>query len=201
MDQRDDPAGPRPRSPRPRGAGAVAVLVLAVPAVLAFLVATEVTDRRGEGFCRPDHGIVGATWSEEWNWAPLGDRCFLHLSGGATLVREPGWAFTGLVASWAAVVATGAAAPPASARRRLAWAAVVPAVPVAVLVAAVVQPRSPVRLVALTSISLGFGMPMGALTAVAVWAVLRSRVMPTVLGSWLAWAVVVFLQGRDSIGP
>jgi hypothetical protein len=64
----------------------------------------------------------------------------------------------------------------------------------------VVQPRSLARLVSLTTISLGFGAIGGTVTAAVAWYVLRGRVMATVLGSWLAWAVIVFLQGRDAIG-
>ncbi|MGH9152659.1 MAG: hypothetical protein ACRD03_09740, partial [Acidimicrobiales bacterium] len=84
---------------------------------------------------------------------------------------------------------------------RVAWAAAVPAVPVAALILVMVGPRSLSRLVALTSVSLGFALPMAALTAGALWALLRGRVLATALGSWLAWALVIFLQGKDSIGP
>lgn len=201
--QRDDasrgqPAGhPARRLVGPLGS----LMVLAALSVLAFRLTVEVNDRRGEGFCRPDHGIAGATASEERTWWPLGERCFLRLGDGTTRVREPGWSLTALAAGWSAVVVSGVLSSPGSARRRLAWSVVVPAVPVAVLVVAVVGPRSLSRLVALTSISLGFGSFMGAITAVAVWYVMRGRVMATILGSWLAWAVIIFLQGRDSIGP
>lgn len=182
-------------------AGVLAVLVLSTLGVLAFRVTVEVSDRRAEGFCRPDHVLVGATGSEERTWWPVGDRCFLHLPDGTTRVREPGWSLTALLAGAAAVVAAGAPAPPGSARRSSAWVVAVPAVPVAILVSAMVAPASLTRLVALTAISLGFGVPMAVVTALAVWAFVRGRLLPTVLGSWLAWAVVIFLQGRDSIRP
>ncbi|MFP5377918.1 MAG: hypothetical protein ACLGIO_14205 [Acidimicrobiia bacterium] len=180
---------------------ASAAVVLVVLGALAFALTTEVNDRRREGFCRPDHGIAGATWSEERTWWPLGERCLLHLPGGTTRVHEPGWWLTALVPAWLAVVAAGALAPPASARRRLAWAAAVPAIPIAAVIAVMVGPRSLSRLVALTSISLGFAVPMAAVTAAALWGFVRGRAMPTVLGSWLVWGLVIFLQGREHIGP
>lgn len=203
MDGPVDAAGGRQPPSRLPGAvtGVLALLVLGALAVLAFRVTVEVSDRRSEGFCRPDHGVVGATGSEERTWWPIGDRCFLHLADGTTRVREPGWSLTALTGASSAVLAAGVAAPRRSARRRLAWAVFIPAVPVALLIAALVQPHSVTRLVALTSISLGFGLPMAAVTALAVWGVARGRVVPTALGSWLAWAVIIFLQGRDSIGP
>jgi len=182
-----------------RPASAAAVLV--VLGALAFALTTEVDDRRREGFCRPDHGIAGATWSEERTWWPLGERCLLHLPDGTTRVHEPGWWLTALVPAWLAVVGVGALAPPASTRRPLAWAAAVPALPVAAVIAVMVGPRSLSRLVALTSVSLGFAVPMAAVTAAAVWGFVRGRAMPTVLGCWLAWALVIFLQGRHAIGP
>lgn len=201
--QRDD-GSHRPSAGHParRLVGPVsAVVVLAALSVLAFRVTVEVNARRGEGFCRPDHGIPGATASEEKTWWPLGERCFLRLADGTTRVREPGWSLTALAAGWSAVVVSGVLSSSRSARRRVAWSVVFPALPVAVLVVAMVGPRSLSRLVALTSISLGFGSFMGAVTAVVVWYVMRGRVMATILGSWLAWAVIIFLQGRDSIGP
>jgi lysylphosphatidylglycerol synthetase-like protein (DUF2156 family) len=185
--------------PRPL-AGVLAVLVFALIAALALGVAAEVRDRRRDGFCRPDHGIPGATRSEERTFWPLGDRCHLRLADGSTRVREPGWWLTALVAASSTALAVGAAAPPDSARRRLAWAVAVPALPVAAVVAATVQPRSLARLVSLTSISLGYSVLFGAATALVVWLYLRGRALPTILGSWLAWAVVIFLQGKDSIG-
>ena len=194
------PPGPSPRIPRPVAIGLAAV-VIAVLAVLAFQVRTEVTDRRSEGFCRPDHGIAGATGSEERTWWPIGERCRLELPDGTVRVRRPGWSLTAFLAAWVTTVAVGAVAPRGSARRLVAWVAAVPAVPVAVLVGVVVQPRSLARLVSLTAVSVGFGAIMGAVTAAAVWAFARGRVMTTVLGSWLAWAVIVFAQGKDSIGP
>lgn len=194
-----DAASPDARTRRLRLAAAA--VVLAALGVLAFRLTVEANDRRSEGFCRPDHGIAGATWSEERTWWPLGERCLLHLADGTTLGRGPGWSLTALVPAWLAVVAAGALAPPGSARRRLAWAVVFPTVPVAGLIVVMVGPRSLSRLVALTSISVGFAVPMAAVTAGALWGFLRGQVMPTVLGSWLAWAVVIFLQGRDSIGP
>ena len=197
---------PAPLARRPRRvpapvAAALAGVVVAVLAVLAFQVRSEVTDRRSEGFCRPDHGVAGAVESEERTWWPLGERCRLELSDGTVRVREPGWSLTSFLAAWVTAVAVGAAAPSGSARRRVAWIAAVPAVPVALLIGVVVQPRSLARLVSLTTVSVGFGAIMGAVTAVAVWAFARGRVMATVLGSWLAWAVIVFAQGKDSIGP
>ena len=180
---------------------AAAALVLVVLGALAFVLTTEVNDRRREGFCRPDHGIADATSSEERTWWPLGERCFLHLPDGTTRVHEPGWWLTALVPAWLAVVGVGALAPPASARRRLAWAAAVPALPVAAVILVMVGPRSLSRLVALTSVSLGFALPLAAVTAAALWAFLRGRAMPTALGSWLGWALVIFLQGREHIGP
>ena len=194
------PPGSPPRIPTPVAVG-LGCVVVAVLAVLAFQVRTEVTDRRSEGFCRPDHGIAGAVGSEERTWWPIGDRCRLELSDGTVRVRQPGWSLTAFLAVWVTTVAVGAAAPSGSARRRVAWVAAVPAVPVAVLVGVVVQPRSLARLVSLTAVSVGFGAIMGAVTAAAVWAFARGRVMTTVLGSWLAWAVIVFAQGKDSIGP
>lgn len=180
---------------------APAAVVLVVLGALAFALTTEINDRRREGFCRPEHGITGATWSEQRTWWPLGERCYLHLPDGTTRVHEPGWWLTALVPAWLAVVGAGALAPPASARRRLAWAAAVPALPVAAVIAVTVGPRSLSRLVALTSVSLGFAVPMAAVTAAALWAFVRGRAMPTVLGSWLGWALVIFLQGREHIGP
>lgn len=179
----------------------VAAVLMAGIGLLAFRLTVEVNDRRAEGFCRPDHGITGATWSEERTWWPLGERCSLRLPDGTTRVREPGWSLSALVPAWLAALAAGALAPATSARRRLAWALAFPAVPIAALVVTMVGPRSLSRLVALTSISLFFATPMALVTAGALWAFLRGRVMPTVLGSWLAWAVVIFLQGRDAIGP
>ena len=203
VDGPDDAERPGPRSPRvpPALTTVLGALVLSVLAFLAVQVRLEVTDRRSEGFCRPDHAIPGAVGSEERTWWPLGERCRLDLADGSTRVREPGWWLTALVAAWGVTVAAGAVAPRRSARRRVAWIAVVPAVPVAVLVAVTVQPRSLARLVSLTTVSVGFGALMGAVTAAVVWAVARGRVLATVLGSWLAWAVIVFAQGRDSIGP
>ena len=186
--------------PRPL-ADVLAVLVFAAIAALAFGVTAEVSDRRSEGFCRPDHGIPGATSSEERTWWPLGDRCHLRLADGSTRVREPKWWLTAVLVASGAATAVGAVAPRESARRRLAWAVAVPALPVAALVLVTVQPRSATRLVALTSISLGFGFLFAGVTALVVWFVLRGRALPTVLGSWLVWAVLVFLQGKDSIGP
>lgn len=175
--------------------------VLVVLGALAFALTAEIDDRRQEGFCRPDHGMTGATWSEERTWWPLGERCYLHLPDGTTRVHEPGWWLTALVPAWLAVVGAGALAPPASARRRLAWAAAVPALPVAAVIVVTVGPRSLSRLVALTSVSLGFAVPLAAVTAAGVWALMRGPAMPTVLGSWLGWALVIFLQGREHIGP
>jgi len=42
---------------------------------------------------------------------------------------------------------------------------------------------------------------MGVTTGVLVWVLLRGRLLSAILASWLAWAAIVFLQGRDSIGP
>ena len=180
---------------------ASAAVVLVLLGALAFALTTEINDRRREGFCRPDHGVAGATWSEERTWWPLGERCYLHLPDGTTRVHQPGWWLTALVPAWLAVVGVGALAPSASARRRLAWTAAVPAVPVAGVIVVMVGPRSLSRLVALTSISLGFALPLAAVTAGALWAFMRGRAMPTVLGSWLVWALIIFLQGREHIGP
>ncbi|MGH9281877.1 MAG: hypothetical protein ACRD0S_02955 [Acidimicrobiales bacterium] len=182
------------------GGPAAAAAVLALVAGLAFGVTDEVIERRRDGFCRPDHGIAGAVASETRTWWPLGERCRLRLADGTRLVREPGWALTGLVATWLAVVAVGGLAPPGSVRRRLGWTLVVPVVPLAVLIQAVTQPRSFARLVSLTSISLGFGSVMAAFSAVAVWYVMRGRILPTVLGCWLAWGSIVFIQGKDAVG-
>lgn len=182
-------------------AAAAAAVVLVVLGLLALLVTIEVNDRRRQGFCRPDHGIAGATGYEERSWWPVGERCYLRLADGTVRVRRPGWALTALVAAWPVAAVAGATGPPRSARRRLAWTLAVPGAVVAALVLALVQPRSLARLVSLTTISLGFGAVGGAVTAAGAWYVLRGRVMATVLGSWLAWAVIVFLQGRDAIGP
>ena len=178
-----------------------AVLALGVLGVLAYNVTVEVNDRRDDGFCRPDHGIPGAVESEERTWWPVGERCFLRLADGTTEIRQPRWWLTALLATWVGVVGLGVRARPASAWRWLAWSVVVPAIPMAVLIVAVVQPGSLARLVALTSISLGFGSFMAAVTAGAVWHFARARVVPAILGSWLGWSVFVFLQGRDAIGP
>ncbi|MGH9152584.1 MAG: hypothetical protein ACRD03_09345, partial [Acidimicrobiales bacterium] len=117
-----DARGPSPAATRrPPGLAAVAaVAVLAVLGVPAYRLTVEVDDRRAEGFCRPDHGIAGATWSEERTWWPLGERCLLHLADGTTRVREPGWNLTALAPAWLAVLVAGALAPPGSARRRVA---------------------------------------------------------------------------------
>ena len=198
-----DVAGsPEPGRRLPRAVAiALAGAALAVIAVLAFRVNADVTDRRRAGFCRPDHGIAGAVGSEERTWWPLGERCRLRLADGTTRVREPGWSLTALLPTWAVVAGVGAAARAGSVRRQLAWVAVVPAVPVAALIAVVVQPHSVARLVALTAVSVGFGAVLGTISAAVVWLVARGRLLPTVLGSWLVWAVLVFVQGRDSIGP
>lgn len=196
-----DDSPTRPDGPwRHLAAPASAGFVLVVVAVLALLVTVEVNDRRREGFCKADHGIPGASGYEERTWWPVGERCYLRLADGTVRVRRPGWALTALAVTWPVAVAAGAVAPPRSARRRLAWALVVPGLVVAALVLVAVQPRSLARLVSLTTISLGFGAIGGAVTAAVAWYVLRGRLMATVLGSWLAWAVIVFLQGRDAIG-
>lgn len=178
----------------------LAGLAFAVVALLAFAVSLEVRDRRRDHFCRADHGIPGATWDERRTWWPLGERCFLHLPDGTTRERAPSFALTGFVAATVAVGAAAATAPSGSARRQLAWAVAVPAVPVAVLVVVMVGPSSLARLVSLTTISVGFGAVFAAPTAVAVWFVVRGRWLPTILGSWLVWSSVIFLQGRDAIG-
>ena len=158
-------------------------------------------DRRDDGFCRPDHRVPGAVESEEHTWWPVGNRCLLRMPDGSTRVREPKWWLTALLATSLAVIATDVVSRPASAWRRLAWSVVFPAVPVAALTVAVLRPRSLARLAAITSISLGFGSIMAAVTAGTLWYFLRGRVLPTVLGSWLGWSVFILLQGRDSIGP
>ena len=178
-----------------------AILALVVLAGLAFDHSAEVIDRRNAGFCKKHHGIPGAVGFEDRTWWPIGDRCFLRMTDGTTRVHEPGWSLTALLAGWSAVGVAGFLAPPAWLWRRLAWAVLIPAVPVALLVLAVVQPASLSRLVAITSVSLGFGSVMGAVTAAGVWYVVRGRVLATVLGSWLAWSVIVLLQGRDAIAP
>ncbi|MGH9179540.1 MAG: hypothetical protein ACRD0N_13425 [Acidimicrobiales bacterium] len=194
-----DPPSPRP-GPAWLGPAAAAAAALAVVAVLAYGVADEVISRRQDGFCRQDHGIPGATRSEERTWWPLGEICRLHLADGTTLERHPGWSLTAFTAAWATAVAAGTVAPPRSARRRLAWAVAAPAVPLATLIQVVVAPASYSRLVSLTAISLGFGAIMATATAAAVWYVIRGRVMATVLGSWLAWGAIIFLQGKDAVG-
>ena len=187
------------RNTRPL-AGVLAVLAFVGVAALALAVTVEVRDRRREGFCRSDHGIPGATWNERRTWWPLGERCQLRLADGTTRVREPGWALTAFVVAATTAGVVGAAAPASSARRRLAWAVAVPALPVAATVVVTVGPRSLARLVALTSLSLGFGAVFAVPTAGVVWVMARGRWLPTVLGSWLVWAIVIFLQGRDAIG-
>lgn len=184
-----------------RWAGPAAAFAgLAVVALLAYGVSDEVISRRQDGFCKVNHGIPGATHSETTTWWPLGEVCRLHLADGRTLVREPGWWLTGFTAAWIAAVAAGAVAPPKSPRRRLAWAVAAPTIPLAILIQVVIHPTSYARLVSLTTISLGFGAIMATVTAAVLWFVMRGRVMPTVLGSWLAWGAIIFLQGRDAVG-
>jgi hypothetical protein len=179
-------------------AGAVAAFV--VVALLAFAVTDEVISRRQDGFCKVNHGTPGATRSEERTWWPLGEICRLHLADGTTRERESGWALTAFTAAWFAAVAAGGSAPSRSARRRLAWSVAAPVLPLALLILVVIQPASYSRLVSLTTISLGFGAIMATVTAAVVWYVMRGRVLATVLGSWLAWGAIIFLQGRDSVG-
>ena len=196
-------AHPAPESAgrfRRLAAGGSAVLALGLLSLLAFRVTVEVNDRRDDGFCRPDHGIPGAVESEERTWWPVGDRCFLRLPDGTTSVREPQWWLTALLAACLAAIAAGALSR-AAAWRRLAWSVVFPALPVAALIIVIVSPRSLARLAALTSISLGYGSLMTAVTAGVVWYVVRGRVLPTILWSWFGWSVFILLQGRDSIGP
>ena len=189
---------------RPEGrrlaAAAAALVAFVALGVLAAGVAGEMVDRRKAGFCRPDPGIPGATTFEDPTRWPLGERCFLRLADGQVAVREPGWWLTGLVGGSVAALAAGALAPAGSARRRLAWAVLVPAVPLGLLILATVGPRSFSRLVGLTSVGLGFGLPPALVSAAVVWFVARGRVLPTVLGSWLVWGALLFWQGRDSIG-
>ena len=189
-----------PRRRRNLRAPATACVAFALVAVLAYGVTDEVISRRRDGFCKVNHGIPGATRSETRTWWPLGEICRLHLADGTTRVREPGWSLTAFTGAWMAAVALGAAAPARSSRRRLAWAVAVPTLPLAILIQLVISPASYARLVSLTAISLGFGVFMGAVTAVAVWYFFRGRLLATVLGSWLVWGTIIFLQGRDNVG-
>lgn len=188
------------RRRRNLGAPAAAGVAFALVALLAYGVTDEVISRRQDGFCKANHGIPGATRSETRTWWPVGEICRLHLADGTTRVREPGWALTAFTGAWIAAVAVGVAAPARSSRRRLAWAVAIPALPLAVLIQVVISPTSYARLVSLTAISLGFGVFMGAVTAVAVWYFFRGRLLATVLGSWLLWGTIIFLQGRDNVG-
>jgi hypothetical protein len=171
-------------------------LVLVGTFALGLGVTVEVAERRDDGFC-----TAAPDTFERRSWLPLGERCYRRLPDGTVAVRRPGWALTVFTAVVVAGIATGATAPAGTARRRLAWALVVPLVPLAVVIAVAASPRSLSRLVAIATISLGLTAIPALVTAVAAARLLVTGWWAAMGGSWLAWGIAVFIAGRDGVRP
>ena len=167
-----------------------------VAAALAVAVTAELHDRRADGYCRR---VAGTT--ERATWWPVGERCTVTDADGGVSVRRPGWSLTALLAVVVGGVAVGAAAPAGSARRRTAEALALPALPLAVAVAAIATPPSLSRVVAVTTVSLYLTAVPGLLSALAVHHLLATGWRSAIAGSWFAWAFAVFFVARDGVGP
>ena len=182
--------------------GALAAVAFVVVAWLAVATTADIVDRTEAGFCRPSALTGDLVTVEERTWWPLGERCSIELPDGTLLVREQTWRLTAFAAGWLAVFVVGVVAPPRSTRRVLAAVVAIPFVALAfVEVVAILDRVSLSRVVAITTVSLAFGLLPAAVTAVGVWWVTRGRVVPIVVASWIGWALAVLLAARDGIQP